>query len=138
MQGGGNESAKTAAIEALAAAKSINILNVISRAEAMAMVALALAQTEQSEAAKTVIGETLSLIPKLRDDRRSSAYSKIAQALARLHDYRLAREMALNCSSSDDKVLAYTVILREYAIDKKKISPKLFEQLDRENEKENR
>jgi hypothetical protein len=56
--------------------------------------------------------------------------------LAKLHDYRAAREMAMNCSKSDDKLRAYTAILREYAIDKEKISPKLFEQLDREKERE--
>jgi hypothetical protein len=106
-----------------------------SRSTALADVAITFAQIHQVESAKTTIAETLTLIYTLEDNNRSGVYLGITQALAKLHDYRAAREMARNCTRSDDKLRAYTAILREYAIDQEKISPKLFEQLDRENER---
>ena len=119
--------------EALSVAK--NIENVDSRASALANVAKVLAHAGQKEASELAITEVLTGISKLGDSVKSQAYSHVAQALAKLHDYWAAREMAMNCSSSDDKLRAYTAILREYSIDKEKISPKLFEQLDREKER---
>ena len=130
-QAGQKEAALKIAQVALSAAKSIE--DVSYRFNALAAISQALAQAGQKEALKLIINESLPGISKLGDDDKSQAYSHVAQALAKLHDYQAAREMAMNCSSSDDKLSAYTTILREYAIDKEKVSARLFEQLDREN-----
>ncbi len=50
------------------------------------------------------------------DQEKSQALSAIAMAYAKLHSYRRARLVADQCTSSDDKLSAYAVILREYTV----------------------
>ncbi|HEX4950942.1 MAG TPA: TIR domain-containing protein [Blastocatellia bacterium] len=85
----------------------------------LASVAQSFAQAGDAEAAKSTLDEILPLIPKLGDDRRSKAYSEIAQALAKLSNYQRAREIAALCSNSDDKLSAYAAILQEYSFAEK-------------------
>lgn len=120
--------------EALIVAKSIELEEV--RHEALLGIALVLAQTGQTDKAASVLQATPPIPVGISDIGKSKANLIIVKVLAKLHNYRKARENANHCTYSDHKLQAYTAILREYAIDKEKISPKLFERLDSENEEE--
>jgi hypothetical protein len=50
----------------------------------------------------------------------------LAVILARLHSFRVAREAAEQCSISEDRLAAYTVILREYHIERDPSLRQLF------------
>jgi hypothetical protein len=102
-----------------------------SRFYALASIAQAFAQAGDKQTAKSTLDIAFSLIPELGDDRRSRAFSDIAQALAKLSHYQQAREMATSCSNPDDKLSAYAAILQEYALAEKEISPQLFGQPER-------
>ncbi len=115
--------------EATSIARTIDDVSI--RQKTILTIKLSLAQSDQAVSTNSNITLGPSNTPE--DYKISQAYSGIAQSLAKLRDYRSARDIAMNCSKSDDKLHAYAAILREYAIDKEKISPKLFEQLDREN-----
>jgi hypothetical protein len=49
---------------------------------------------------------------------KSSALSEVAKGLGRLRYFRLARQAVESSSSSSDKLAAYIVVMREYAIEK--------------------
>jgi hypothetical protein len=87
------------------------------------------------EPARSLIEEVQIAIGKIySDDERSFALGHLAEISARLHDYRTARETAEMCSSSADRLRAYTTILREYHIERDPSLARLFAEEEEEDE----
>ena len=126
--------AREAATEALATAHEIE--DASARANAlMAVVDLWLEQ-RQVEKAGMLLEEMQNAISKIfEDSSRSEALRHLAVILARLHSYRAARETAEQCSSSEDRLAAYTAIFREYHIERNpSLAPLFAEQVKEEDD----
>jgi tetratricopeptide (TPR) repeat protein len=122
------------ATEALATAREIEDAN--ARAKAlMAVVDLWLEQRQAEEGGK-LLEEIQNAISKVfEDSSRSEALRHLAVILARLHSYRAARETAEQCSSSENRLAAYTAIFREYHIERNpSLAPLFAEQVKEEDD----
>src|SRR5262249_16014781 len=117
--------AREAATEALAAAREIEDASAHANA-LMAVVDLWLEQRQVEKAGK-LLEEMQNAISKIfEDSSRSEALHHLAVILARLHSYRAARETAEQCSSSENRLAAYTAIFREYHIERNPSLAALF------------
>ncbi len=111
--------------EALDAAREIEWMEY--RANALMVVTNFWLDRGQAEKARSLIGEVRISIGKVFSDyERSTAWRHLSEILARLHFYREAREAAEQCSSSEDRLVAYTAILREYHIERNPSLARLF------------
>ncbi len=117
--------------EALVLAKGLKDASL--RFNTLTTIAQMFAQSAQTKNAEEILDETIPLIPKFRDEQRSKAYLKVSQIRANLKSYRIARELANQCSNSDDRLSAYTTILREFSIDTEKISPEPLKKSGQQN-----
>ncbi len=116
--------------EALAVARAIE--NLSSRAGALASVAEALVNAGKIDEAKRVADDALATARDIdNDSSRSEGFASVARALAKLRSYYQALEVAELCSSSGDKLSAYTAILLEYH---KERNPELAKSLALEEE----
>ncbi len=111
--------------EALTIAK--NIKDDFLRFNALTTIAQTFVQAKNNKNAKEILDDLIPLIPKFRDEQRSKSYLNIAQIQAKLRNYRLARELAIQCSNSDDRLSSYTAILREFSIDVEQVPSQSFE-----------
>jgi len=113
--------------EALEAARLIEDAGF--RSQAMVIVAEVMIKNRQGVRAKSVLDEAERAAQQsTHDETKSAILADIAKGLAKLHLYKLAREMANLCTSSSDKLAAYTAILREYHIRHHPDQAKLFEE----------
>jgi len=122
------------ATEALPTAREI--ADASARANAlMAVVDLWLEQRQVEKAGK-LLEEMQNAISKVfEDSSRSEALRHLAVILARLHSYRAARETAEQCSSSKNRLAAYTAIFREYHIERNpSLAPLFAEQVKEEDD----
>jgi hypothetical protein len=119
----------------LAAAREIEYAH--DRAEVLFVIADFLLKQGQSEMARNLIDELRNAIGKIFDDAsRSDSLHQLAVICARLHLYREARRQADRCSSSSDRLTAYTAILREYHIERNPSLARLFAEEAAEVEEE--
>ena len=85
------------------------------RSEALAAVVPALSQAGKPEEARKALEKAEDTAKLISDDNfRSESHTEVAKAWAKLHFYYYAMEAAALGTSSDDKLAAYTVIVREY------------------------
>jgi hypothetical protein len=111
--------------EALATARKIEYAS--RRAMVLLKVTDFWLERRQDDDARNLLEETQSTVSKVFDDeQRSWLMRDMAIILARLHSYRAAREAAEQCSISSDRLAAYTVILREYHIERDPRLAQLF------------
>jgi hypothetical protein len=111
--------------EALGAAREIE--DASRRARVLLKVTDFWLERRQDDDARNLLEETQSTVSKVFDDeQRSWLMRDLAVILARLHSYRAAREAAEQCSSSSDRLAAYTAILREYHIERDPSLAQLF------------
>jgi hypothetical protein len=111
--------------EALAAARDIEYAN--SRAKALMAVADFWLDQGQDNEVRNLLEEAQGAVSKVFDDnQRSEMMRRLAVILARMHSYRAAREAAEQCSTSEDRLAAYTAILREYHIERDPSLARLF------------
>lgn len=104
------------------------IANQITRVQALVRVAEELAKAREADKARSVINEAQRLAQQLTIvTDKSFALAEVAKGLARLRYFRLAREAVESQASSNDKLAAYIVILREYTIERNPSQAKLFE-----------
>jgi tetratricopeptide (TPR) repeat protein len=107
--------AETAAVEALPGVRQIT--DPSSRADDLIIVMEVLGKVGTSSQAKDAAREAVAAAGAITDNnQRSDAFSRLASAYAKLHSYRQARLAADLCNSSDDKLTAYAVVVREYSI----------------------
>jgi hypothetical protein len=119
--------------EALATARKIEYAS--RRARVFLEVTDFWLERRQDDDARNLLKETQSTVSKVFDDeQRSSSLRDVAIILARLHSYRAAREAAEQCSTSSDRLAAYTAILREYHIERDPSLAKLFAEEKEEEE----
>jgi energy-coupling factor transporter ATP-binding protein EcfA2 len=119
--------------EALATAREIE--NQCPRAQALIAVANFWLDQRRDDEASTILEEVRGAISKVfEDDDRSKLMRSLAIILARLHSYRAAREAAEQCSISEDRLDAYTSILREYYIERDPGLARLFAQEEKEED----
>ncbi len=103
------------------------IANQIIRIQALVRVAEELAKAHQPEKARQVINEAQRLAQQFAIvTDKSFALAEVAKGLARLHYFRLAREAVESQASSQDKLAAYIVIVREYASERNPALTQLF------------
>ena len=125
--------AREAATEALAAAREIE--DASDRAQALMTVADFWLEQRQTDEARNLLEEAQGAISKVfYDEQRSEVMRRLAVILARLHSYRAAREAAEKCSSSSDRLAAYTAILCEYHIERDPSLARLFAEEKEEEE----
>ncbi|MEK6373035.1 MAG: TIR domain-containing protein [Acidobacteriota bacterium] len=93
-----------------------HVIDPVTRIHALLRIAEELGRRRDDGKAKTLISAALRLAGQLTAAAdKSSALSEVAKGFAKLHLLRSARETAASASAAD-KLAAYTVILREYAI----------------------
>jgi hypothetical protein len=81
------------------------------------MVAEVMTINREVDKAKSVLAEAQRAAQQCpRNVEKSLRLASVAMGLARLHQFRLAREAADRCASWGDKLAAYTAIFREYTI----------------------
>jgi predicted negative regulator of RcsB-dependent stress response len=113
--------------EAFKAARKIDGADYRSRA--MASVAEAMIKNREAGKAKSALNEAQRAAQQAtKASERSTRLAAVAIGLAKLHDYRLARETADLCTSPGNKLAAYTAILREHLIKRNPNLEKLFEE----------
>jgi KaiC/GvpD/RAD55 family RecA-like ATPase len=121
------------AMEALATARKIEYAS--RRARVFLEVTDFWLERRQDDDARNLLEETQSTVSKVFDDeQRSWSLRDLTVILARLHSYRAAREAAEQCSSSSDRLAAYTAILREYHIERDPSLAQLFAEEKEEEE----
>jgi hypothetical protein len=87
------------------------------RAQALQSIADALTHVESIEQLWPVAYGFHNAISKIdNDDQRSKVYATLAKTLAKWHCYRLAREAAELCSSTEDRLTGYTAVLHSYIL----------------------
>jgi tetratricopeptide (TPR) repeat protein len=103
------------------------ITNQVTRIQALVRSAEELAKAGDTKTASSVINEAQRLAQGLTIVKdKSFALSEVAKGLARLSDFRLARQAVQSEASSSDKLTAYIVIMREYAIEQDPSLAKFF------------
>lgn len=113
------------AVEALAVAREIERADL--QAEAILGMIIFWSEQGQPEKAKRLVDEMLKASNLVFDEgRRSELLSRLATILARLHEYYPARKTAEQCSRSQDRLAAYTAILREYHLERNPSLARLF------------
>jgi len=118
--------------EALGAAREIE--DASRRAMVLLKVTDFWLERRQDDDAWNLLEETQSAVSKVVDDEtRSWLMRDLAVILARLHSYRAAREAAEQCSISEDRLAAYTAILREYHIERDPSLARLFVEEEEED-----
>ncbi|MGE0127429.1 MAG: TIR domain-containing protein [Blastocatellales bacterium] len=113
--------------EALDAARKIEDAD--SRSQAMSRIAEVMTKNREADRAKSALDEAERAAQQVTGGAsKSERLAAVAEGLAKLHYYKLARETANLCASSSDKLAAYTAILREYYIERHPDQAKLFEE----------
>jgi hypothetical protein len=99
------------------------------RSQAMASVAEAMIKNREAGKANSALNEMQRAAQQAtKASERSTQLAAVAIGLAKLHQYRLARETADLCASPSNKLAAYTAILRENLIKQNPDLEKLFEE----------
>jgi hypothetical protein len=125
---------KLAATEAVDATRKIE--DVDQRFQTMLIIAEVLAKTrETSDKARIAIEAARQAAEQItKEEVKSAALVMTATVMAKLHLYRQARELVhLNNAPANDKLAAYTAILREYHIEHYPDQAKLFEKEQKED-----
>jgi hypothetical protein len=105
------------------------------RAHALLAVADSWLGKGKAEDAWNLLEEVRGAISKVfNDHERSKAMRHLAIILARLHSYRAARETAEQCSRSEDRLDAYTAVIREYHIERDPSLAQLFAEEEEEED----
>jgi hypothetical protein len=105
------------------------IANQVIRVQALVRVSEELAKARELEKARSVINEAQRIAQQFTVvSYKSFAFAEVAKGLARLRYFRLAREAVESQSSSSDKLAAYIVIMREYAIEGNPSLARFFEE----------
>jgi hypothetical protein len=122
-------------MEAVAVAREIKVA--YHRANALMTVVDFWLERRQDDEARNSLEEAQDAVSKVFDDQqRSEVMWRLAVILARLHSYRAAREATEQCSSSEDRLTAYTAILREYHIERDPGLARLFAEEKEEEEED--
>jgi hypothetical protein len=118
--------------EALEAAREIGDANFRSRA--MVSVAEVMTKNREVGRARSALDEAERVAQQVSsDESKSMCIADVAKGLAKLHYYKLAREMVDRCLSND-KLAAYTAILRQYYLEQHPDQAELFEEEQRKED----
>jgi hypothetical protein len=104
------------------------VVDPLTRLRTLVRVADELARTGAKDKARDTLERARRLARQLTTvQERSSAFAEVAAGLARLGDVRQAREAVESTSSPGDKLAAYIVIAREYALERRPGLTTLFD-----------
>jgi hypothetical protein len=117
--------------EALASAQKID--DPRYRSQTMVSVAEAMTRNREADKAKNTLNEAQLAAQQISwGPEKSTRLAAIAIGVAKLHHYRLAREIADLCTAPGDKLAAYTAIFRESFIERNPDLEKMFKEKKQE------
>jgi hypothetical protein len=99
------------------------------RSQAMVGLAEAMARNREADKAESTLDEAQRAAQQITwGSEKSTRLAAIAIGVAKLHHYRLARDIADLCTSPSSKLAAYTAIFREYQIERNPDLEKMFKE----------